>query len=221
MRKVYIGAKPFSRVYLGGKPRQVIVGCPKSLLPNEYAQLEYIESTGTQYIDTGIYCTKELSVSVIMQYTSDAISQHNGAILKNNGFKRFHFGVDYEGKLGISLQDQTVVSVSSFALNENIEFYISSNENKINNSSGSGDYSSNLPETLTCWLFNRNANFTANQNYCHAKLFKCEMWMSGEYVRDFIPAKRKSDGMIGLYDLVSGTFFTDANGGNFTGGDEV
>ena len=53
------------------------------------------------------------------------------------------------------------------------------------------------------------------------RLYALKMWTDSVLMRDFIPAKRKSDGMIGLYDLVSGTFFTDANGGNFTGGDEV
>lgn len=32
---------------------------PNTLLPKGYVQLEYIESTGTQYIDTGIIPTDE------------------------------------------------------------------------------------------------------------------------------------------------------------------
>lgn len=37
-------------------------------------------------------------------------------------------------------------------------------------------------------------------------------------VRNFIPAKRKSDGVIGMYDLVGRKFYTSPNGVAFTGG---
>ena len=72
--------------------------------------------------------------------------------------------------------------------------------------------------TLTFYIFRSNQESTL---YATMRLYALKMWTDSVLMRDFIPAKRKSDGMIGLYDLVSGTFFTDANGGNFTGGDEV
>lgn len=34
-------------------------------------------------------------------------------------------------------------------------------------------------------------------------------------VMDLVPAKRNSDDVVGMYDLVSGSFLTDANGGSF------
>ena len=40
----------------------------------------------------------------------------------------------------------------------------------------------------------------------------------GKLVRNFIPAKRKSDGVIGMYDLVGKKFYTSPNGEAFTGG---
>ena len=40
----------------------------------------------------------------------------------------------------------------------------------------------------------------------------------GKPVRNFIPAKRKLDGVIGMYDLVGKKFYTSPNGEAFTGG---
>ena len=47
------------------------------------------------------------------------------------------------------------------------------------------------------------------------------MWESKVLVRDFIPAKRNSDGSIGMYDLVTSTFFGNAGTGTFVAGAEV
>jgi hypothetical protein len=44
---------------------------------------------------------------------------------------------------------------------------------------------------------------------------------SGILIRDFIPAKRNSDNVLGMYDTVSGQFFTNAGTGEFVAGPEV
>ena len=53
-----------------------------------------------------------------------------------------------------------------------------------------------------------------------AKLYSCKMYNNSTIVRDFIPAKRISDGKCGLWDKVNFKFYTDENGGNFTAGAE-
>ena len=40
-------------------------------------------------------------------------------------------------------------------------------------------------------------------------------------VRNFIPARRNSDGVLGMYDTVSNTFFTNAGTGEFIAGPMV
>jgi len=41
---------------------------------------------------------------------------------------------------------------------------------------------------------------------------------NGKYIMKLIPVKRKSDGMIGMYDKVGGKFYTSPNGAKFSGG---
>lgn len=53
-----------------------------------------------------------------------------------------------------------------------------------------------------------------------AKLYSCKIYKDTTLVRDFIPAKRVSDGMCGLWDKVNYKFYTDINGNNFTAGTE-
>ena len=218
MRKVYIGAKPFSRVYLGGKPRQVIVGYPKSLLPNEYAQLEYIESTGTQCIDTGI------SGGVNAEYEI----QFNPL----TAFKQYetYFGGDITPPVPKVIYENSRIELQTYQGSHvaastamNTILTIKYNSDATADCNGTAITSSAFTAgagwgTLPFYIFRSNQESTL---YATMRLYALKMWTDSVLMRDFIPAKRKSDGMIGLYDLVSGTFFTDANGGNFTGGDEV
>ena len=53
-----------------------------------------------------------------------------------------------------------------------------------------------------------------------AKLYSCKIYKDTTLVRDFIPAKRVSDGMCGLWDKANYKFYTDINGNNFTAGTE-
>ena len=47
---------------------------PASVVPDGYTQLEYIESTGTQYIDTGISVPHE-SLKVVVQFSTSNTTQ--------------------------------------------------------------------------------------------------------------------------------------------------
>jgi len=50
------------------------------------------------------------------------------------------------------------------------------------------------------------------------KIYYFKMYNGNNLVRDFIPAKRNSDGVLGMYDTVSNTFFTNAGSGDFIAG---
>lgn len=62
------------------------------LLPEGYTQLEYIESTGTQYIDTGINSDSTLKLAMDLQFTSGGPSSYQNPIgsIINGGGTRFH-----------------------------------------------------------------------------------------------------------------------------------
>lgn len=47
------------------------------------------------------------------------------------------------------------------------------------------------------------------------------IYKGGTKVREYIPCYRKSDDVVGMYDLVSSTFFTSAGSGAFTAGPDI
>ena len=218
MRKVYIGTKPFSRVYLGGKPRQVIVGNNSSVLPTKYAQLLYIESEGSQYIDTCFVPNQDTKVIMKVCPASGVGSQHRyfGArsALNTDAFDvTRELGARYNGEVYQGVGDSNGVSYE-IVFDKNL-FYV---DDVLVHTFTYSAFPPNC-NLFLCALNNNGSVLDVTKSYL--KVYSCQIFSSDALMRDFIPAKRKSDGVIGLYDLVSGTFFTDANGGNFTGGDEV
>ena len=53
------------------------------------------------------------------------------------------------------------------------------------------------------------------------KLYSCQMYYEDTLIRNFIPCYRKLDNEIGMYDLVSNQFYTNAGTGVFLMGTEV
>lgn len=70
------------------------------------------------------------------------------------------------------------------------------------------------PWNLFIWHSKRYDSIYGNVDYYGS--FK--IYDNGKLIRDFIPAKRKLDGVIGMYDLVGRKFYTSQNGEAFTGG---
>ena len=52
------------------------------------------------------------------------------------------------------------------------------------------------------------------------KIYGVELFEDSVLVRKLIPAKRKSDNVLGMYDMVTEKFFTNAGTGTFTAGPE-
>ena len=50
-----------------------------------------------------------------------------------------------------------------------------------------------------------------NGNFGKQMLYYLKIYRSGALIHDYVPARRSSDGKIGLYDVVGGAFFTNAN----------
>ena len=58
------------------------------------------------------------------------------------------------------------------------------------------------------------AKFTGN-------VYKCRLYDNGVLVRNFVPCKRTSDSVVGMYDTVNDVFYTNAGTGDFTAGGNV
>ena len=191
---------------------------PKQGLPSGYMELAYIQSSGTQYINTGLKPNQNTRIVMHVNpisITADAWAfggrNANGSNAKGVFFsyssERLWNAVYYEGS-GSSTKSFSGIS-STADLNI--------------------DYDKN-----TCTINGVSVNFTVNTfqsnsnlallacfvggvtGWLSAKLYSCQIYDNDVLVRDFKPCINAS-GDVGLFDMVNQQFYGNAGTGVFTG----
>lgn len=192
-----------------------------SNVPSGYTELEYIESSGTQYIDTGYTPngnTKVVSeVMLLNGVTWEAIfgsQQIQFAVLRCNNTATLCsdlFGTE-DTTNTISIQTNQKMTVSLDAVNITLS---------VDSATKTVGYSTTMP-TRSMWLFAKiNAYGTMDIQGSYQRHYRDTIYSSGELVRDFIPARRNSDSVLGMYDTVNDVFYTNAGSGTFIAGPDV
>ena len=187
----------------------------KRKLPNGYTQVEYIESSGTQYINTGIIGNQNTRVvmeAVITSERSGACFLFGARATSNSG--RF---TAYAGSTYFGFGYNTSASNTSTAIAVGTKYSIDYNKNVIaingvSQSATAATFSTNYPMYLFC----ENQVGIAAQ-HLGFKLYSCQIYDNGVLVRDFIPCKNAS-GEAGLYDLVDSVFYANSGTGTFAVG---
>ncbi len=197
----------------------------------EYIFLDYIEATGTQYIDTGIKPTGNMRKTVTASY-----SKHDKSMQVLFGSKNEQMNIR-SGGIGIDgvptffsiVSDLGWIEVTPVpAVNEKFITSIEIRNNSKyllthNGEENAGFYETGSVETdLTEYLFAMNLDgrpfeMTAARVYS----FMIEDLTTNTVLQNLIPAKRISDEEVGMYDTVSKQFFTNQNTGSFEAGDVV
>lgn len=193
---------------------------PGPKLPSGYTELEYIQSSGTQYIDTGFKPSGNSGIVVDYQQVGTIAyqdplfgarqSSNNTAFsmwLSSNVTYPQYGNVSYDAK-PISINNNTRLI---YKLDKGIA---SCGDKTVSFSQLSFTSSYNLV------LFSVNTGGTVDTRRISGKLYNCKIYDNNEIVRDFIPCKNPS-GVIGLYDTVNSQFYQNAGSGAFVAGPEI
>lgn len=188
----------------------------KKRLPAEYQEVEYIESTGTQYIDTGIASTRYITTSLDMQFTEYSSSSMI-IIAWSTGAGRW-FG---KGGLNTYSGGNDAVSDVDALLRKEIEVFFTPSTTgfTIDGVTYSKAVTSSKSNGYTLFA-GRNVS-SGVAYYASAKLYKATIQENGETIRDFIPCYRKIDKKPGLYDVFNDVFYTNDGTGEFNVGADI
>lgn len=177
--------------------------------------IDYIESTGTQYIDTGIYGSDKIDVEM--------------CIIPKVGFSGWRFplgsnqaNVNRSYLIGInSLTTTTVQRGTNIYHDDRFSFQIDAEYTlkfigtqftiNGNNICTVSDQTFTSPVTMYLFACNTAGSATA---FAPVALKYCKIWESGTLVRDFVAAME--NGHAGLYDNVTGQFYSNAGTGDFS-----
>lgn len=187
-------------------------------LPTGYTELEYIESTGTQYVKTGIFPKNTSKVVChIKDYLSSGWACLFGAAIAGN-YDSFAFWGD-GSNIASYYFGNSFVSVGT-KLSTGLDYEIITDRNSVSLngvSASSQDFSFSSTYELVIFAQNYSGEVSLFSKY---KLKRFDVYEESEKLREYIPC-RNSSGEVGLYDLVSNRFFGNAGTGTFVAGPEI
>lgn len=198
-------------------------------LPKEYTQVDYIEGTGTQYLDTGLILTQdnsfELEMSMNVKNTQNKMlfGSRSGASSNNISANVFrNIVVDFNNSNYSTYRTEWDYTINTkYILYNSKEKRVIYDENHnvlIQNTTACND-TITTPNTATLFYINpKPSNTWYNAN---AKIYYCKIWDNDTLVRNIVPCYRNSDNEVGMYDLVTNTFYTNQGTGSFTYGEIV
>ena len=207
-------------VSYGGKTTTFnVVVSAGQLLPTGYQQVEWIQSDGGQAILTGVSITAN---SDYLTYSTEAevaiveLNSSTGVLIGSTSNPGYYVCVDSSGTwigMGSSYKftDLDISDRNTFTLSWTAD------------GSTAVCGAETITRTRTAQNTGQFAFFSDYEKLYGAKcrMFRANVKQNGSLIRDLIPCYRKSDSVIGMYDIVNDTFYTNSGTGTFTKGSDV
>ena len=197
-------------------------------LPSGYQEVQYIQNTGLEYIDTGYILDYNSSFNVDIDYgptvtgyryclaSSYNKSPHTSIEVYSDNKIRYYYNnstVDY--KMGVSLANTR--NVSSIVYTQSSSKY----SIYLNGVSYNGSSFSTLGiDGGSLLLFVDQAKRFSTFNH-PLRMYKVRIVSNNRIERNLVPCKRTSDSVVGMYDTVNDVFYTNVGTGTFTAGSNV
>lgn len=197
----------------------------QSGLPEGYTAVEYIQTSGSQRIDTGVKASASIGMSADFCLVDASIIQNLTTVY--DPYKNYQLMVLAASSYGSP--DGAVWFVCGYSA---IQYFKKADTDRhVYHFNADGQYTVEMDgiqykkadpsqttfpaDTLNLYLFARNASFF--DGYAYMKLYSCAIYDGGRKIRDFKPCL-DADGVPCLYDLISKTAFYNQGTGSFTWG---
>lgn len=186
---------------------------PVKSLPSEYQQVEYIESTGTQYIDLGIPFSYNDNVSITFSMAELSTGTIFGNVSTIANVMRLLY---YNNCLNFQCGAQSgLKEIYNPLQDEVLDVEIASQHISVNSSVQSLIIADTPQDQNACLFAVYNASGTV-MSFSKIKLYSLSMYDASENLTMYLmPCYRRADGVIGLYDAINDVFYTNAGTGNF------
>lgn len=186
-----------------------------SKLPSGYTEVEYLQSSGTQHIDTGYVPNQGTEVVIDFRATNTDCAVFGSRIDYNDAAFTLYWSATNAAAVEIGTSFYSLGSL----VNSNRHIVEMSNTAFILDGSTIHTYSTgNFTPNANMRLFHSGgADSLPKMQGC---IYSCQLYDNGTLVRDFIPCTNPND-VAGLYDTVNGVFYTNAGTGTFMAGNPI
>lgn len=194
-----------------------------NVIPAEYSRLNYIEFNGAQYIDTGFKATTTTTKYETKLSLSSLVTQ--ALFGSRNTYNMSNTDNCVVFVIGNNLRLDWVNGNGSSGLNHpaaidtlyNIS--ITRGTALINGMLYTSDETSSIIQNYNFLIGNiTNGGGATYTTGFIGKLYSSKLYNNNTLVREFVPCRRLSDNVVGLYEIVEGSFYTNKGTGNFVGG---
>lgn len=233
--KMYLGSTAIGKAYLGSDlVYDSAGGGTTPVLPYD-AEIEYLQTSGTQYIDTGIaHAGRNTEFTLVVQWTGSTASQFETflgymAASPNTtprcGIHKYQskwmFGTNATNITSVAVDGtKHTIFITSNASTQKEALYIDGTKIVEKNTTSDGL----VGNTITFFLGARNRNGSID-NASSAKFYSLNFKKFNEAAHtsvlqewDFIPVRIGTTGY--MYDKISGTLFGNGGSGSFTLGND-
>lgn len=205
---------------------------PQAKLPQGFKRLFYLEATGTvHYVDTDIHPTANTRLTALAQTTANANTYFVG-ILDTPQWRRFHLAAKWiitqefylAGGVG---RNETQDATPSLLIDSGWNKMTMDAANKTLSVNDGTTYTlgtyGTLPTESTLRIFGRMSNSSEHNTGNPVRIADVVVYESGEKTHEFIPCRRESDGVLGLYDTGDKKFLVNSGSaeGGFLAGPEL
>lgn len=186
--------------------RMMMVG---GLLPSGYTRVDYIQGTGSQYIDTGFVVNKSdnYTLEIDAQFDASSSKAFQGA----NGYMQMYitakYGIRSDG-VSVGNRDLIVIGYANNIETLTINGVVQETHDWTTEHSG-------VDEKLGVFRMGNTNNSWFSGTIATGKLYGYKVWKDGILVSECIPCLRNSDSAVGLYDIVLKQFVENAGTGVF------
>lgn len=205
--------------YING---QKVVGTLEPGFNLHFMELEYIESNGDAYIDTGIQALNtvgaELTVACV---DTNRISFFGAWEYVNNVANGLMFGQNDDfGAMSYAIATSSLWIYGNAGIDTNWHKFIYNHINSITTIDGV-DINAPLNNGLNANLYLFKPNIYPRGSG-RVRVSKCKIYNNGILVRDYIPVKLKTNtgDELGMYDLVNNIFYKNSGTSSFIAGPE-
>lgn len=197
-------------------------------LPIDYQQVEYIASSGAQYIDLNYICKKNnIIIELDMMWTGATVGAFEtfigfmyspSVVTPRIGLHKWSsqlmFGANATTASGVTPPSNTRFTYRGEFISGAQKMYVNG-VLKTSNAT-TFDFTSN---TCPTYMFARYC--PGSMNYATMRMYSCKIWEGDSLVKHIIPCYKKSSGAIGAYDIIKQEFYTNSGTGNLAKGGDV
>ena len=178
-------------------------------LPSGYTPTEFVQTNGSQYLDTGIVPTTNTRVVMDAQLTSLPSSLSSATFFgveTTSNINAFSFFFSGSNSLFTAEVFSADLNRQRFNIDGKARVVVDFNKDYIEvNGDRRSVVQGSLSTSQTLTLFCLNGLLNIKAYYATCKFYGCKIYDGTTLVRDYVPAKN-ANGTNGIYDKVNKTF---------------